>query len=98
MRVFKSELREALRNPGQLPDGELSEAVEYDGDEAFLRRLWHDLYGDEPLEASRRLKMCLRAVTMALRISSCGELQAGLRKIKAQPSHWISGVSKRALL
>ena len=51
MRVFKSELREALKDPGQLPGDELSESVEYsDGsDEAFLRRLWHDLYGDEPL-------------------------------------------------
>jgi hypothetical protein len=50
MRVFKSELREALRDPRQLPNHELSESVEYDdgSDEAFLRRLWHDLYGDEP--------------------------------------------------
>ena len=53
MRVFKSELREALRDPGQLPGDELFESVEYDdgSDEAFLRRLWHELYGDEPLEA-----------------------------------------------
>jgi hypothetical protein len=53
MRVFKSELREALRDPSQLPGDELSESVEYsDGsDEAFLRRLWHELYGDEPFEA-----------------------------------------------
>ena len=50
MRIFKSELRVALRDPSQLPDDELSESVEYDdgSDEAFLRRLWHDLYGDEP--------------------------------------------------
>lgn len=50
MRVFKAELREALRDPSQLPGDELSESVEYaDGsDEAFLRRLWRDLYGDEP--------------------------------------------------
>jgi hypothetical protein len=50
MRVFKSELCQALRDPGQLPGDELAEAVEYSdgGDEAFLRRLWHDLYGDEP--------------------------------------------------
>ena len=55
MRVFKSELREALRDPSQLPGDELSESVEYaDGnDEAFLRRLWHDLYGDEPFDTSR---------------------------------------------
>ena len=50
MRAFKAELRQALQDPGQLPGDELSESVEYsDGsDEAFLRRLWHDLYGDEP--------------------------------------------------
>ena len=55
MRVFKSELREALRDPSQLPDDELWESVEYsDGsDEAFLRRLWHDLYGDEPFDVPR---------------------------------------------
>jgi hypothetical protein len=49
MRVFKSELREALMDPSQLPGDELFESVEYaDGsDEAFLQRLWHDLYGDE---------------------------------------------------
>jgi hypothetical protein len=50
MRVFKSELRQALRDPGQLPGDELAEAVEYgDGsDQAFLRRLWRDVYGGEP--------------------------------------------------
>jgi hypothetical protein len=49
MQVFKSELREALRDPSQLPGDELFESVEYaDGsDEAFLDRLWRDLYGDE---------------------------------------------------
>ena len=49
MRVFKSELRKALQDPSQLPDDELWESVEYsDGsDEAFLCRLWQDLYGDE---------------------------------------------------
>jgi hypothetical protein len=54
MRVFKYELREALRDPSQLPDDELFESVEYDdsSDEAFLSRLWHDLYGDEPLDAT----------------------------------------------
>jgi len=52
MRVFKAELREVLQDPGRLPNNELSESVEYDdgSDEAFLRRLWHDLYGDEPLD------------------------------------------------
>jgi hypothetical protein len=51
MRVFKSELHQALVSPHQLPDDELFESVEYDdgSDEAFLRRLWRDLYGDEPI-------------------------------------------------
>jgi hypothetical protein len=49
MRVFKAELKQALADPGQLPAGELDDAVEYsDGDdETFLRRLWKDLYGEE---------------------------------------------------
>jgi hypothetical protein len=49
MKVFKAELREALRDPTQLPGDELSDSVQYDdgSDEAFLHRLWHDLYGDE---------------------------------------------------
>jgi hypothetical protein len=53
MRAFKSELREALRDPSQLPGDELSESVEYNygSDEAFLRWLWHELYGDEPFDA-----------------------------------------------
>jgi hypothetical protein len=52
IRMFKAELREALRDPSKLPDDELSDSVEYSegSDEAFLRRLWHDLYGDEPLD------------------------------------------------
>jgi hypothetical protein len=47
MRVFKSELRAALQDPGQLPGDELSRSVQYeDGSpQAFLRRLWRDLYG-----------------------------------------------------
>lgn len=50
IRVFREELREALADPSLLPDSELSNAVEYDdgSSQAFLRRLWHDLYGDEP--------------------------------------------------
>jgi len=46
MQVFKSELQQALADPSQPPDDELSEAVEYtDGsDEVFLRPLWGDLY------------------------------------------------------
>ncbi len=48
--AFKAELQKALTDPSQLPGDELSHAVEYgDGsDEAFLRRLWHDLYGEQP--------------------------------------------------
>jgi hypothetical protein len=51
MAVFKTEPRQALADPGQLPKGELDEAVEYReaSDEMFLRRLWRDLYGDEPV-------------------------------------------------
>jgi hypothetical protein len=51
MAVFKAELRQALADPGQLPEGELEDAVEYreESDEQFLRRLWRDLYGDEPV-------------------------------------------------
>jgi hypothetical protein len=50
IRVFREELREALADPSRLPDDELSKAVQYDdgSSQAFLRRLWHDLYGDEP--------------------------------------------------
>jgi hypothetical protein len=49
MHVFKLELREAVKDPSRLPGDELSRSVQYeDGSpEAFLRRLWHDLYGDE---------------------------------------------------
>src|SRR5579863_3005730 len=55
--VFKAELREALADPGRLPDDELFKAVDYgDGsDERFLGRVWRDLYGDEPLTG------CLKA-------------------------------------
>ena len=54
MRVFKSELVEALTDPQRLPDDELFKAVDYgDGsDERFLWRLWRDLYGDEPVAGS----------------------------------------------
>lgn len=49
MSVLKEELREAIRDAGRLPGDELLRHVEYDdgSDEAFLRRLWLDLYGDE---------------------------------------------------
>jgi hypothetical protein len=56
MRTFKAELREAIKNPDQLPGDELSKHVDYeDGSpEAFLRHLWRDLYGDEPIDAPER--------------------------------------------
>ena len=56
MRVFKAELRQAITHPGQLPDDELFNHVQYDdgSDEKFLRRLWRDLYGDEPVTATGR--------------------------------------------
>ncbi len=48
--AFKAELQQALTDPSRLPGAELSHAVDYDdgSDEAFLRRLWHDLYGEQP--------------------------------------------------
>ena len=51
MQIFKQELREAIRDPSQLPGDELSRNVQYDdgSPEKFLRRLWRDLYGDEPV-------------------------------------------------
>ncbi len=50
IRAFTAELQQALAAPGQRPGDELFAAVDYgDGsDEAFLRRLWRDLYGDQP--------------------------------------------------
>jgi len=50
MRAFKDELRQALTDPMQLPEGELDDAVEYneESDEKFLRRVWRGLYGGEP--------------------------------------------------
>jgi hypothetical protein len=50
MRAFKAQLRAAVSDPGRVPGDELSRHVEYkDGSPgAFLRRLWRDLYGDEP--------------------------------------------------
>jgi hypothetical protein len=49
--VLTAELRDALAGPGQLPGDELCDAVEdSDGsDEAFLRRLWRDLFPGEPV-------------------------------------------------
>jgi hypothetical protein len=50
IRAFAAELQQALADPGQLPGDELFDAVDYgDGsDGAFLRLLWHDLYGAQP--------------------------------------------------
>jgi hypothetical protein len=50
MVVFKDELRTALRNPAEAPREALSREVQYDdgGPEQFLRRLWRDLYPDDP--------------------------------------------------
>jgi hypothetical protein len=55
MHDFKAELREAIKDPDQLPDDELSKHVRYeDGSaEAFLRRLWRDLYDDEPVDTPK---------------------------------------------
>lgn len=51
MRVFKAELRQPITHTDQLPSDELFDHVQYDDgcDEAFLRQLWRDLYGDEPV-------------------------------------------------
>jgi len=51
MRVFKAELRQAIAHPDRLPGDELFSHVVYEdgSDEAFLNRLWGDLYGDEPV-------------------------------------------------
>lgn len=51
IRTFKNELREAILEPERLPGDELYRAVRYDdgSPEKFLRRLWLDLYPDEPL-------------------------------------------------
>jgi hypothetical protein len=53
MRTFKAELRQAIAHPGQIPGDELFSHIVYDdgSPQAFLRRLWQDLYGDEPVTA-----------------------------------------------
>ena len=50
IRVFRDELREALADPVGCPMTSCSRPSDYgDGsNQAFLRRLWRDLYGDEP--------------------------------------------------
>jgi hypothetical protein len=54
--VFKAGLRQAVTHPGQVPRDGLSSDVEYDdgSPEAFLRRLWRDLYSDEPVPGPGR--------------------------------------------
>lgn len=56
IKTFKAELRKALLNPDVIPDDELYEAVQFDdgSEEKFLRRLWRDLYPDEPVPSSPR--------------------------------------------
>lgn len=55
---FKDEFRR-LRSGAldQLPKGALGTAAEFDdgSDEAFLRRLWHELYGDEPVQPGQQV-------------------------------------------
>jgi len=53
---LKDELRQAIAYPGQVPRYELSSHVQYDDGslEAFLRRLWRDLYGDELVPGPRQ--------------------------------------------
>jgi hypothetical protein len=49
---FKDEFRRLLSGElDQLPKGALGTAAEYEdgSDEVFLRRLWHEIYGDEPV-------------------------------------------------
>ncbi|HEY1919096.1 MAG TPA: hypothetical protein VGH27_26290 [Streptosporangiaceae bacterium] len=53
---FKDEFRQLLGGEfSRLPDEALSTAAEYEdgSDEAYLRRLWHELYGDEPVQPGR---------------------------------------------
>jgi hypothetical protein len=53
---FKDEFRQLLSGDlDQLPHGALGTAAEFDdgADEAFLQRLWHDLYGAEPVQAGK---------------------------------------------
>lgn len=50
---FKNEFRRLLSGElDAVPKGALGTASAYEdgSDEAFLRRLWHELYGDEPVQ------------------------------------------------
>lgn len=48
---FKAELSAAIAAPSQAPHADLSDAAEYDDGcaDAFLARVWRDLYPGEPL-------------------------------------------------
>jgi hypothetical protein len=74
MLAFKSELRQALRDPDRLPGDELSWEVQYENgsDVAFLRWLWHELYGDEPFEASVLTRLTALPEPFAERLSPAG--------------------------
>jgi hypothetical protein len=53
---FKDEFRRLLSGElDALPEYALFTAAAYDdgSDEAFLRRLWHELYGDEPVQPGK---------------------------------------------
>jgi hypothetical protein len=56
MILFKDEFRRLLSGEiDQLPKGALGTASAFDDDseEAYLRRLWHELYGDEPVQPGK---------------------------------------------
>jgi hypothetical protein len=52
---FKEQLSAALTDVHAVPEDALFNAAQYDdgSDEAFLRRLWRDLYPDEPVPERR---------------------------------------------
>jgi hypothetical protein len=55
---FKDEFRQLLSGElDKLPEYALFTASAYDdgSDEAFLRRLWHELYGDEPVQPGQQV-------------------------------------------
>lgn len=55
---FKEEFRRLLSGElDKLPDYALFTASAYDdgSDEAFLRRLWQELYGDEPVQQGQQV-------------------------------------------
>lgn len=72
MLAFKSELRQALRDPALLPGDELSYEVQYDNGSnvKFLRWLWHELYRDESFEASVHTRLTALPEPFAERLLS----------------------------